>query len=193
MTTIEKACLEFCIELLNQCYYSYEYKSVLVCTMAVLRQGDTSQQDPESYLLILSYVIKIAWFMIVQKALQIDPNPWQIIQTQAWKDQSTEWVLASANNQLGEIDEGYGSNDPLSTPGPLSSPPSSIYSNNLLPMVNICLSYWLFQEQVMQMMHQFMICGTYGPIEILLDQHIYRLKVHYNYTAPGYVTWMGED
>jgi hypothetical protein len=42
MTNIKKACLEFCIKLLNQRYYSYEYKSVLVCAMAVLGQGETS-------------------------------------------------------------------------------------------------------------------------------------------------------
>jgi hypothetical protein len=37
--------------------------------MAVLGQGETSWQDPESYPPILSQVIKIAWFMVVQKAL----------------------------------------------------------------------------------------------------------------------------
>ncbi|KAH2829428.1 hypothetical protein KXV85_008226 [Aspergillus fumigatus] len=89
--------------------------------MAVLGQGKAGWRDPESYPLILSRVIKI-------------------IQTWAWKDQSTEWVLASADNQLREIDEGYGSDDPLSTPGPLSSPPSSIHSDDLLPAVNIRLS-----------------------------------------------------
>lgn len=43
------------------------------------------------------------------------------------------------------------------------------------------------------MMHQFMICGTHGPMETLLDWRIYGLKVYYNHTAPGHVTWMGED
>jgi hypothetical protein len=43
------------------------------------------------------------------------------------------------------------------------------------------------------MMHQFMIRGTYGPMETLLDWRIYGLKVHYNSTSPRHVTWMGED
>lgn len=30
-------------------------------------------------------------------------------------------------------------------------------------------------------------------METLLDWHTYRLKVHYNRTSPGHVTWMGED
>ncbi|EAW15378.1 uncharacterized protein NFIA_047030 [Aspergillus fischeri NRRL 181] len=153
MTTIEKACLEFCIELLNQRHRSHEYESALVCAMAVLGQGDTGWRDPESYPLILSHMIKVARFMVVQKALWMDPNPWQIIQTWARKDQSAEWVLASADDQLREIDEGYGSNDPPSTPGPPSSPPSSIHSDDPLPAVNICLSRRPFQEQVTWMMH----------------------------------------
>ncbi|GIC93753.1 uncharacterized protein Aud_010241 [Aspergillus udagawae] len=115
MTDIKKACLEFCIELLNQRHRSHEYESALVCAMAVLGQGEAGWRDPESYPLILSRVIKVARFMVVQKALWMDPNPWQIIQTWARKDQSAKWVLASADDQLGEIDEGYGSDDPPST------------------------------------------------------------------------------
>jgi hypothetical protein len=98
MTDIEKACLEFCIELLNQRHCSHEYESALVCTMAVLGQGETGWRDPESYPPILSRVIKITRFMVVQKALWMDPNPWQIIQTWEKKDRSAEWVLASADD-----------------------------------------------------------------------------------------------
>ncbi|KAH3309181.1 hypothetical protein KXW17_008446, partial [Aspergillus fumigatus] len=57
-------------------YYSYEYESALVCAMAVLGQGEAGWRDPESYPLILSCVIKVARFMVVQKALWMDPNLW---------------------------------------------------------------------------------------------------------------------
>lgn len=60
MTTIEKACLEFCIELLNQHHRSHEYKSALVCAIAMLGQGKAGWWDPESYPLILSCIIKVA-------------------------------------------------------------------------------------------------------------------------------------
>jgi hypothetical protein len=60
MTAIEKACLEFYIELLNQRYRSHEYESTLVCAMAVLGQGETGWRDPKSYPPILSRVIKVA-------------------------------------------------------------------------------------------------------------------------------------
>jgi hypothetical protein len=75
MTAIKKACLEFCIKLLNQHHHSHEYESVLVCAMAVLGQGEAGWCDPESYPPILSWVIKITRFMVVQKALWMDPNP----------------------------------------------------------------------------------------------------------------------
>ncbi|KAI9374464.1 hypothetical protein BJX61DRAFT_540811 [Aspergillus egyptiacus] len=39
MTALETTCLEFCIELLNQRYHTHEYKSPLVCAMAVLGQS----------------------------------------------------------------------------------------------------------------------------------------------------------
>ncbi|RHZ43137.1 uncharacterized protein CDV56_101138 [Aspergillus thermomutatus] len=67
MTNMEKACLEFCTELLNQRHRSHEYESVL------------------------------------------------IIQTWEKKDQSAEWVLASADDTLGDIDEGYDSDDAIIT------------------------------------------------------------------------------
>jgi hypothetical protein len=50
MSDIERGCLEFCIELLNQQHRGQEYKSGLVCAMAVLGQGESDWHDPESYL-----------------------------------------------------------------------------------------------------------------------------------------------
>jgi hypothetical protein len=35
MPPIEQACLEFCVELLNQRHRTHEYESALVCAMAV--------------------------------------------------------------------------------------------------------------------------------------------------------------
>ena len=40
MSELEQACLGFCIELLNQTYYTQEYKSALICAMAVLGRGE---------------------------------------------------------------------------------------------------------------------------------------------------------
>jgi hypothetical protein len=69
ITAIEKACLEFCIELLNQRYRIHEYESALVCAIAVLGRSEKGWRDADSYPLILSRVIKVARFLLVQKAL----------------------------------------------------------------------------------------------------------------------------
>ncbi|KAE8332500.1 hypothetical protein BDV39DRAFT_107535 [Aspergillus sergii] len=77
MSDIEQACLEFCIELLNQTSYVQEYKSVLICAMAVLGRGESGWRDVKSYPPILSRVIKIARFMIVQNVLWfMDVGSW---------------------------------------------------------------------------------------------------------------------
>ncbi|OQE37285.1 hypothetical protein PENCOP_c010G04819 [Penicillium coprophilum] len=46
---------------------------------------------------------------------------------------------------------------------------------------------------VERLAYQFMIHGMHGPIETLLDWRRYGLKIHYNSTAPGHITWMGAD
>ncbi|KAL2834171.1 hypothetical protein BJY01DRAFT_253123, partial [Aspergillus pseudoustus] len=79
MATIEQACLEFCIELLNQCHRTQEYESALVCAMAMQGWGEAGWRDPDSYPPILSRVIKVARFMVVQKALWLDPHAPEII------------------------------------------------------------------------------------------------------------------
>ncbi|KAB8199118.1 hypothetical protein BDV34DRAFT_231508 [Aspergillus parasiticus] len=69
MSKLKQTCLSFCIKLLNQMYHMQEYKSVLICAMAVLGYREFGWRDPESYPLILSQVIKVARFMIVQQTL----------------------------------------------------------------------------------------------------------------------------
>ncbi|EAU31635.1 predicted protein [Aspergillus terreus NIH2624] len=75
----ERACLEFCVELLNQRHRTHEYESALVCVMAVLGRGRDGWRDPKSYPPILSRVIKIARFFVVEKALWLDPAAMQTL------------------------------------------------------------------------------------------------------------------
>ena len=106
MSELEQACLAFCIELLNQIYYTQKYKSALICAMAVLDRGEFDWCDPESYSPILSRMIKIARFMIVQQALWLDLNAVQIIETWQQPQRCAEWALRSA---IPDIDSAYGS------------------------------------------------------------------------------------
>ncbi|KAF9882584.1 hypothetical protein FE257_006232, partial [Aspergillus nanangensis] len=365
----EQACLEFCVELLNQRPRTHEYESVLMCAMAVLGRSETGWRDPESYPPIISRVIKIARFMVVQKALWLDPAVPHIIEMWQKKQTGVSWALISADDELDDIDEGYitsisrsasfsptlgfqagspirvtnsnpnsilgfqaGSpirvtnSDPSPTlgfqagspiratnsnpnsilgfqagratdrhpnpisgfeagrvrvtatdrdpnpvsgfeagrvrvtatdrdpnpisgfeagrvrvtatdrdPNPISgfeagrvrvtatdrypiglsgldrgrTPPSSGADTKIDrppeispalnrpsqsgPTTQPCMTRRSFQDQLERMVHRFMIRGTHGPIETLLDWRTYGLKVHYNTTAPGHVTWMNED
>ena len=63
--------MDFCIELLNQTVTRREYDSALVCALAVLGVDEDGWKGPDRYPPILSSMIKIARFMVVQKALEI--------------------------------------------------------------------------------------------------------------------------
>jgi late competence protein required for DNA uptake (superfamily II DNA/RNA helicase) len=194
MTRVETACLEFCIELLNQKIQVHEYESALVCSMAVLGRGVKTWLDPDSYPPIISRVLKVARFMIVQKALWLDPQPMAIIYMWAGQAEQGSWAGDAADHDLGMImeDEGFAegaAGDPIP-----SSPPSSIHSQDAAPISRMSRQGRMpFQTGVDTMVGKFMVRGQHGPVEVLLDWRTYGLKVHYNTTAPGHVTWMGQE
>ncbi|CAG8195842.1 unnamed protein product [Penicillium olsonii] len=68
---LPQACLDFCVSLLLQNAAADEYECTLVDALAVLGLGASGWLTIDSYPPILSSVIKIARFMIVQKALQL--------------------------------------------------------------------------------------------------------------------------
>lgn len=194
MTRVETACLEFCIELLNQKIQVHEYESALVCSMAVLGRGIKTWLDPDSYPPIISRVLKVARFMVVQKALWLDPQPMVIIEMWAGQAEQGSWAGDAADDDLGLIieDEGFAEGAPG---GPIpSSPPSSMHSQDAAPISRISRHGRMpFQTGVDVMVGKFMVRGQHGPVEVLLDWRTYGLKVHYNTTAPGHVTWMGTE
>ncbi|MCN0155273.1 RecQ family DEAD/DEAH box helicase [Salinispora arenicola] len=194
MTRVETACLEFCIELLNQKIQVHEYESALVCSMAVLGRGVKTWLDPDSYPPIISRVLKVARFMVVQKALWLDPQPMGIIEMWAGQAEQGSWAGDAADHDLGMImeDEGFAEG---AAEGPIpSSPPSSIHSQDAAPISRMSRHGRMpFQTGVDVMVGKFMVRGQHGPVEVLLDWRTYGLKVHYNTTAPGHVTWMGTE
>ena len=190
MTPMETACLEFCIELLNQRYRTQEYESPLVCAMAVLGRSEKGWRDADSYPPIISRVVKVARFLLVQKALWMDPDVEGIIS--GWQSPTVPpGLLTTAEEALYEIDEGFAEARPPPNP---SSPPSSVHSGDGMPISRIPRAGRKpFQDCVEWMVRRFMVRGTHGPMQTLLDWRTYGLKVHYNTTAPGHVTWMGQE
>lgn len=72
MTELQRACLSFRIELLNQTIHNREYDMALVCALAVLGVSPSGRgfRGADTYPLILSAIIKVAHFMVVQHAKQ---------------------------------------------------------------------------------------------------------------------------
>jgi hypothetical protein len=71
LSRLQKACLEFCIALLDHQITRREYDSPLVCALAVLGVKEDGWKGPEQYPPILSAVIKTARFMVVQQGLEL--------------------------------------------------------------------------------------------------------------------------
>lgn len=190
MTPLETTSLEFCIELLNQKIKVHEYKSPLVCAMAVLGRGEQGWRDTDSYPPIISRVLKVARFLVVQKALWLDPEHWEIIRMWVAASEQGAWAGEAADQELGWLmeDEGYAS---------APSPPSSNETPSSPPqgraITRMPRSQLLFQAGVDWMVQKFMVRGQHGPVEVLLDWRTFGLKIHYNTTTPGHVTWMGQE
>jgi hypothetical protein len=164
LTGIQEACLDFCIELLNQRTGRHEYNSALVCALAVLGVNEDGWKGPDRYPPILSNVIKIARFMVVQEALEI-----------ACQDDEDEFNNDMKFNLKSEKNS-HRSNHPV--PVPVST----------IERINKdCL------ELVTTMMDSFMIRGSQSPMQWMLDLRTYGMKIHYNTTAIGHIGWHGYD
>ncbi|KAI7493192.1 hypothetical protein KC367_g8723 [Hortaea werneckii] len=73
LTELQSACLLFCTELLNQRIYNPEYDMAMICALAALGVSPTGKgfRGPDTYPSILSTVIKVAHFIVVQQADQL--------------------------------------------------------------------------------------------------------------------------
>lgn len=68
---LERACLNFCIALLDQQITRREYDSALVCALAILGVKENGWRGPDQYPPTLSAMIKIARFMVIQQGVSI--------------------------------------------------------------------------------------------------------------------------
>jgi superfamily II DNA helicase RecQ len=149
LTRLQKACLEFCIALLDHQITRREYDSPFVCALAVLGVKEDGWKGPEQYPPILSAVIKIARFMVVQQGLEL-----------------SDADLADPQDSSDEFDDN---------------------SARSLRRPKGCL------QLVKQMMDRFMVRGSHGPMQWMLDLRTYGLKIHYNTTSRGHVEWTGDE
>ena len=162
---IHTACLEFCIELLNQTIHNREYDMALVCALAVLGVDPFGGRfrNPETYPPILSSIIKVAHFMIIRQAEQI-----------ARPVEDDTFSPCGSPCDFGE-DSGYESEER----SPVRSQPRQ--KKRQRPHSSF--------EWVKRMIDDFMIRGSGSPAQWMLDLRTYGLKIHYNTTTVGHVNW----
>lgn len=165
LTAIQKACLTFCIELMNQTIHNREYDMALVCAAAVLgvHRHSGGFRDPESYPPVLSSIIKVGHFMVVQQGEEL-----------AQPEEEDDFSPCNSADDFDD-DSGYESN--ASSPKRCSRPRQ--------PIKRCTTSF----DWVKRMMDRFMVRGTASPMQWLLDLRTYGLKIHYNTTAVGHVNW----
>jgi hypothetical protein len=157
LTRLQKACLEFCIALLDHRITRREYDSPLVCALAVLGVKEDGWKGPEQYPPILSAVIKVARFMLVQQGLELS----------GLEDDSDD-----------NIDDDFDDSA-------YESAHESAHRLQRRPKG--CLQF------VQEMMDRFMVRGSHGPMQWMLDLRTYGLKIHYNTTSRGNIEWIGGD
>jgi hypothetical protein len=193
LAPIDSACLDFCIELLNHRTKVEDYESALICATAVLGRGDAGWRTAQSYPPILSKLIKIARFMVVHKALKLDPTAeimlYQLTEHQMAGECEIESALDSPDFTLTQTsdDEFYNfETDP-------AQPPASQSSQFIQFSQVQRQTQRSFREWVAEMVSQFMVRGTNSPMQWLLDFRTYGLKIHYNSTTAGHVGWMNQD
>lgn len=74
LTDVQRACLRFCYELLRERITRKEYDSALVCALAVLGVKEQGWQGPDEYPPILSAMVKVSRFLVVQQGLELEAD-----------------------------------------------------------------------------------------------------------------------
>jgi hypothetical protein len=105
LSPIQRRSLDFCIKLLNQWVVQREYDSAIVCAMAVLGLQERGWRTPKDYPPMLSSIVKVARFMIIQKAIEL-ARPMRERAELASAIEDADW----------DGDSTYGGPPPLSAP-----------------------------------------------------------------------------
>jgi hypothetical protein len=156
LSRLQKACLEFCITLLDHQITRREYDSPFVCALVVLGVKEDGWKGSEQYPPTLSAMIKTARFMVVQQGLELSGAD-----------------LADPQDSGEETDD-FDDSAYESGSSPRHRPKG-------------------YLQVIQQTMDRFMVRGSHGPMQWMLDLRTYGLKIHYNTTSRGHVEWTGDE
>ena len=161
MSELQRACLSFCIELLNPTIHNREYDMALVCALAALGVSPSGRgfRGADRYPSITSAIIKVAHFMIIQHAEQL-AKP------------TTKEQFRACNSPCEFEDSGYESEE-MPARGRRGGRSSF--------------------EWVRRTMDGFMVRGCGSPMQWMLDLRGYGMKMAFDTTSAGHVSWRDGD
>ncbi|KAJ9480580.1 hypothetical protein VN97_g12971, partial [Penicillium thymicola] len=158
-------------------------------------------KDTHSYPPILSKILKIARFIVLHKALLLDPYVDNLIASFRGQFNNPALSAETPFNEPTYILSGCGnpiSRRTISTQDlPWQDEGESEGEQDQETPVQFTQERHQrprrFTEWLHLMVTRFMVRGSHTPIQWLLDLRSYGLKVHFNSSIPGCVTWTSKD
>jgi hypothetical protein len=182
-----EACLWFCMELLGQIIKKREYESPLICELALLGVTMDGWKNTDDYPPILSAMIKVSRFIVVQAGYERSPRKESEEESNEESEEDREEESEEENDEEDTVGDEIDlkkstSSNQLKKSTSSNQPKKSISSTTPV----YCL------EWVTRFINEFMVRGTNSPMQWMLDLRTYGLKIHYNSTSQGHVDWDGD-
>ena len=192
--SLERICLDFCIELLNQRIGADKYKCILVCVFAVLDRSCTDWYTADFFSPILSKIIKLFRFFVLGQIFWLDFYTEQIVQYFRGERISTDFNLDSSldNSEYQYLykDKEYQS----------SLLPAILFFSNFFFSTPLLFSQYLhsrtdkiFQKWIQLIIKNFIIRNINSFFQWILDLYIYGIKISFSTIQPEYIGWVDPD
>ncbi|CAG8320573.1 unnamed protein product [Penicillium salamii] len=163
---IKHALLNFCIDLLQQEIRNNEYGCAIICATAVIRRRQFGWATPKNFPPRISSLIKITRFLVLHKALRLDPRSLEI--RRGFAGQADQrWFTGD----IIQFDEAYTYKDTGSPRAPSSpmairrSPPTQDERLGPLTPAQQQPPTQTFPQWVKYLVDLFMVRGTNSPIQ----------------------------
>ncbi|CAG8359639.1 unnamed protein product, partial [Penicillium salamii] len=191
---IEHALLNFCIDLLRQEIRNDEYGCAMICATAVIGRRQFGWATPENFPPRISSLMKITRFLVLHKALRLDPRSLEI--RRGFAGQADQrWFTGD----MIQFDEAYTYADTGSPRAPSSpmairrSPPTRDERLGPLAPAQRQPPTRTFPQWVKYLVDLFMVRGTNGPVQWWMDLRTYGRTIFMNTPTEGHIGWKSGD
>ena len=182
LTGLPRACLRFCMALLCSKAQQDEYEHMMVCGLAVLGVDErVGWHGYDTYPPILSAIIKISRFMMIQHAIHQCPNRYD----------PNQWYGGGQRRPGGNIDGE--ARDDRDHADPVDVDSSDDHESDHRPPFSDEEASPGCIDIVQDMVSRYMLRTSHGPMAWMMDLRTYGMSVMFNSTGRGYVDWHGDQ